>query len=67
MEITILSPTKAEYHGKNGADGAYQIFVKESRKCELRADVGGKAPAVANVLFLTPNPPNMSLKCRAAR
>jgi hypothetical protein len=29
--------------------GSYQIFVKENGKCELRANVGGKAPAVANV------------------
>jgi hypothetical protein len=49
VQITIVSPTKAEYEGKTGADGSYQIFVKENGKCELRANVGGKSPAVASV------------------
>ena len=49
VDITIVSSAKVEYHGKTGADGAYQIFVKENGKCELRANVGGKAPAVASV------------------
>jgi hypothetical protein len=49
VQIIITSPTKALYEGKTGADGSYQIFVKENGKCELRANVGGKGPAVANV------------------
>jgi hypothetical protein len=49
VEIVIVSPAKTLYEGKTAADGSYQIFVKENGKCELRANVGGKAPAVANV------------------
>jgi hypothetical protein len=49
VAITIISPAKARYEGKTGADGSFQIFVKETGKCELQANLGGKAPATANV------------------
>ncbi len=49
VQIVIVSPSKALYEGKTGADGAYQIFVKENGKCELRANLGGKAPALVSV------------------
>jgi hypothetical protein len=49
VAITIVSPTKATYEAKTGADGAYQVFVKETGKCEFQANLGGKAPATANV------------------
>ena len=47
--IVIVSPAKVSYEGKTGADGSYQIFVKETGRCEFRVDIGGKAPATANV------------------
>jgi hypothetical protein len=49
VAITIVAPNKAQYEGKTAADGSYQIFVKETGKCELHANLGGKAPATANV------------------
>lgn len=49
VAITIVSPSKATYQAKTGADGTYQIFVKENGRCEFQADLGGKAPATANV------------------
>ena len=49
IAITIVAPNKAQYEGKTGADGSYQIFVKETGKCELQANLGGKAPATASV------------------
>lgn len=49
VAIVITSPTKTTYEGKTGPDGSYQIFVKETGRCEFRAEVGGKAPATANV------------------
>ncbi len=49
IAITIVSPTKAAYAGKTGADGSFQIFVKENGKCEFQAELGGKAPATASV------------------
>lgn len=49
IPIVIVSPTKVTYEGKTGPDGSYQIFVKETGRCEFRANVGGKAPATANV------------------
>jgi hypothetical protein len=49
IAITIVSPTKATYEAKTGADGAYQVFVKETGKCEFQANLGGKAPATASV------------------
>jgi hypothetical protein len=48
-QITITSPAKTAYEGKTGADGSFQIFVKENGRCEFKVDVGGKAPATANV------------------
>ncbi|MEO5926665.1 MAG: carboxypeptidase-like regulatory domain-containing protein [Bryobacteraceae bacterium] len=49
VDITIVSAAKVSYTGKTAADGTYQIFVKENGKCELQANVGGKAPATASV------------------
>jgi hypothetical protein len=49
VPIVIISAAKVSYEGKTGADGSYQIFVKETGRCEFRADLGGKAPATANV------------------
>ncbi len=49
VQIVIVSPAKASYEGKTGPDGSYQIFVKETGKCELRIDSGAKAPATASV------------------
>jgi hypothetical protein len=49
IPIVIVSPAKVAYEGKTGPDGSYQIFVKETGRCEFRANVGGKAPATANV------------------
>jgi hypothetical protein len=49
VEIVIVSPAKTSYEGKTAADGSYQIFVKETGRCEFRANVGGKTPATANV------------------
>jgi hypothetical protein len=48
IAITIVSPAKTTYEGKTGADGSYQIFVKETGKCEFQAKTGN-APATANV------------------
>ena len=47
--IKIVSPLKTPYHGKTGADGSYQIFVKEAGRCEFQIDYGAKAPANANI------------------
>jgi hypothetical protein len=47
--IVIVSPAKTSYEAKTGADGSYQIFVKETGKCEFRIDSGAKAPATASV------------------
>jgi hypothetical protein len=49
VQIVIVSPAKASYEGKTGPDGSYQIFVKETGKCEIRVDSGTKAPATASV------------------
>jgi len=49
IEIVIVSPSKTSYEGKTAADGSYQIFVKETGRCEFRVTVGGKSPATANV------------------
>ena len=49
IEIVIVSPAKTSYEGKTAADGSYQIFVKEVGRCEFRVNVGGNAPATANV------------------
>jgi hypothetical protein len=49
IQIVIVSPAKTSYEGKTGPDGSYQIFVKETGRCELRATVGGKAPATTYV------------------
>lgn len=49
VQIVIVSPAKTTYEGKTGADGSYQIFVKEAGKCEFQAQLGGKAPATASV------------------
>jgi len=49
VAITIVSPTKATYEAKTGADGAYRVFVTETGKCEFQAMLGGKGPATATV------------------
>ncbi len=49
VAIKIVSPTKAAYDAKTGADGAYRVFVTETGKCEFQAMLGGKAPATATV------------------
>jgi hypothetical protein len=49
VAIKIVSPTKATYEAKTGADGAYRVFVTENGKCEFQAMLGGKAPATVNV------------------
>ena len=49
ISITIVSPAKTTYEAKTGADGSYQIFVKETGRCEFQAQLGGKQPATANV------------------
>lgn len=49
IAIVIVSPAKTTYEGKTGADGSYQIFVKETGKCEFQAQLGGKEPATASV------------------
>ncbi len=49
ISITIVAPNKASYEGKTAADGSYQIFVKETGRCELQAKLGGNTPATANV------------------
>ncbi|MEO8099370.1 MAG: carboxypeptidase-like regulatory domain-containing protein [Acidobacteriota bacterium] len=49
IQIIIISPAKTPYEVKTGADGSYQVFVKETGKCEFQAHYGGKAPATANV------------------
>ena len=49
IQIVIVSPAKVSYEGKTGGDGSYQIFVKETGRCEFQAHVGGKPPATANV------------------
>jgi hypothetical protein len=49
IQIVIVSPAKTTYEGKTGPDGSYQIFVKETGRCEFQAHYGGKAPATANV------------------
>ena len=49
VAIKIVSPTKATYEAKTGADGAYRVFVTETGKCEFHAELGGKAPATATV------------------
>lgn len=48
VSIVIVSPAKTTYEAKTGADGTYQVFVKETGKCELQAQIGGK-PATASV------------------
>jgi hypothetical protein len=53
IEIVIVSPAKTSYEGKTAADGSYQIFVKETGRCEFRVNVGGKAPAATNVFSYT--------------
>ena len=42
-------PAKTSYEGKTGPDGSYQIFVKETGKCEFQVHSGGKTQATANV------------------
>jgi len=49
VQIVIVSPAKAPYEGKTNADGSYQVFVKETGKCEVQAFVDAKAPATASV------------------
>lgn len=49
VSITIVSSAKTTYEAKTGADGSYQVFVKETGRCEFHADLGGKQPATANV------------------
>ena len=49
ISITIVSPAKTTYEAKTGADGSYQIFVKETGRCEFQVHSGGKTPATANV------------------
>ena len=49
VAITIVSPAKTSYEAKTQADGSYMVFVKENGKCELRAQLGGSAPATASV------------------
>lgn len=49
VAIKVVSPTKATYDAKTGADGAYRVFVNETGKCEFQAMLGGKAPATATV------------------
>jgi hypothetical protein len=49
IEIVIVSPAKTSYEGRTAADGSYQIFVKETGRCEFRVNAGGKTPATANV------------------
>lgn len=49
MQIVIVSAAKTSYEGKTGPDGSYQIFVKETGKCEFQVHSGGKTQATANV------------------
>jgi hypothetical protein len=49
IRVVIVSPAKAPYEGKTGPDGGYQIFVKETGRCEIQAFVDPKTPATANV------------------
>lgn len=49
VQIVIVSPGKISYEGKTGADGSYQIFVKETGRCEFRVNSGAKAASTANV------------------
>jgi hypothetical protein len=49
IQIVIVSPAKNSYEGKTGPDGSYQIFVKETGRCEFQAHVEGKAPATTSV------------------
>ena len=49
IQIVIVSPAKTSYEGKTGPDGSYQIFVKETGRCEFQVHSGGKAPATASV------------------
>jgi hypothetical protein len=49
IAITIVSPAKTTYEAKTGPDGSYQVFVKETGRCEFQANLGGKAPATASV------------------
>ena len=49
IQIVIVSPAKTPYEGKTGADGSYQIFVKETGRCEFQVVSGGKAQATASV------------------
>jgi len=49
VQIVIVSPAKTSYEGKTGPDGSYQIFVKETGRCEFQVLSGGKAQATANV------------------
>jgi hypothetical protein len=38
--ITITSSAKTTYEAKSGADGRYQVFVKENGRCEVRLKTG---------------------------
>lgn len=49
VSIVIVAPNRASYEGKTAADGSYQIFVKETGRCELQAKLTGNTPATANV------------------
>jgi hypothetical protein len=49
ISIVIVCPANAAYEGKTGPDGSYQILVKENGRCEFQANLGGKAPATANI------------------
>jgi hypothetical protein len=50
LKIVIISPAKTSYEGKTGADGSYQVFVKETGRCEFQVhQEGAKTPAAANV------------------
>ena len=49
IQIVIISPGKISYEGKTGPDGSFQIFVKETGRCEFQVQSGGKATATANV------------------
>lgn len=48
LKIVIVSPAKTTYEGKTAADGSYQIFVKETGRCEFQAHQANP-PATVNV------------------